>query len=51
MRASIQSGLSVSIVLKKDQRTDRLTNDIVRGILTKSPTHPLVASPTARLAA
>ncbi|MFZ2633659.1 MAG: YwbE family protein [Desulfosalsimonadaceae bacterium] len=28
------------IVLKKDQKTDKLTQGIVKDILTKSPTHP-----------
>ncbi|RTZ99067.1 MAG: YwbE family protein [Deltaproteobacteria bacterium] len=39
-RADIQAGLNVSIVLKKDQRTGKLTGGIVRDILTRSPTHP-----------
>ncbi|MDA8085052.1 MAG: YwbE family protein [Nitrospiraceae bacterium] len=39
-RADIRPGLHVSIVLKKDQQTGRLTEGIVRDILTKSPTHP-----------
>ncbi|NTU41992.1 MAG: YwbE family protein [Nitrospirales bacterium] len=39
-RADIRPGLAVSIVLKEDQRTGRLTEGIVRDILTKSPTHP-----------
>ncbi len=39
-RADIQSGLEVSIVLKKDQRTGKLTKGIIRDILTKSPQHP-----------
>ena len=39
-RADIQTGLKVSIVLKQDQRTGRLTEGIVRDILTKSATHP-----------
>ncbi|MFA5354036.1 MAG: YwbE family protein [Thermodesulfovibrionales bacterium] len=39
-RADIRPGLAVSIVLKQDQRTGRLTEGIVRDILTKSPTHP-----------
>ncbi|MCJ7618207.1 MAG: YwbE family protein, partial [Desulfobacterales bacterium] len=33
-------GLKVSIVLKQDQRTGKLTEGIVRDILTKSTTHP-----------
>ncbi len=39
-RADIRSGLRVFIVLKKDQRTGKLTEGIVKDILTKSPTHP-----------
>ena len=39
-RKDIKPGLSVSIVLKKDQRTGKLTQGIVKDILTKSPTHP-----------
>ena len=40
MRSDIRPGLRVSIVLKQDQRTGKLTQGIVRDILTKSPTHP-----------
>lgn len=39
-RADIKSGLNVKIVLKQDQRSGRLTEGIVKDILTKSPTHP-----------
>jgi len=39
-RAGIKSGLKVLIVLKKDQRSGKLTEGIVKEILTKSPTHP-----------
>ncbi len=39
-RADVRSGLRVSIVLKQDQRTGKLTEGIVKDILTKSPTHP-----------
>lgn len=39
-RCDIRPGLPVSIVVKKDQRTGRLTEGIVKDILTKSPTHP-----------
>ncbi len=38
-RADILAGQNVSIVLKQDQRTGKLTQGIVRDILTKSPTH------------
>jgi uncharacterized repeat protein (TIGR03833 family) len=32
--------LHVSIVLKKDQHTGKLTKGIVKNILTNSPSHP-----------
>jgi uncharacterized repeat protein (TIGR03833 family) len=39
-RSDIRPGLRVSIVLKKDQRTGKLTEGIVKDILTNSPSHP-----------
>ena len=39
-RVNIKSGLRVSIVLKPDQRSRKLTEGIVKDILTKSPVHP-----------
>jgi uncharacterized repeat protein (TIGR03833 family) len=39
-RGDIKSGVKVFIVLKKDQRSGKLTEGIVKDILTKSPTHP-----------
>lgn len=39
-RKDIRPGLQVSIVLKQDQRTGKLTQGVVKDILTKSPTHP-----------
>ena len=39
-RADITTGLTVSIVLKQDQRSGKLTQGVVRDILTKSATHP-----------
>ena len=39
-RADIKPGANVHIVLKKDQRTGKLTQGIVKHILTKSPRHP-----------
>ena len=39
-REHIQAGMHVCIVLKKDQRSGKLTEGIVKDILTKSPTHP-----------
>ncbi len=38
-RVNIRPGLRVSIVLKEDQRSGKLTEGIVRDILTKSPSH------------
>jgi len=40
VRANIRPGLRVRIVLKQDQTTGKLTEGIVRDILTNSPTHP-----------
>jgi uncharacterized repeat protein (TIGR03833 family) len=39
-RVKIMPGLHVRIVLKKDQRSGKLTEGIVKNILTKSATHP-----------
>lgn len=39
-RADIRSGITVSIVLKQDQRSGKLTEGIVKDILTKSAVHP-----------
>jgi uncharacterized repeat protein (TIGR03833 family) len=39
-RADIKPGMTVLIVLKKDQATGKLTKGIVKDILTKSPAHP-----------
>ncbi len=39
-RADLHAGLKVSIVLKQDQRSGKLTEGVVRDILTKSKTHP-----------
>jgi uncharacterized repeat protein (TIGR03833 family) len=39
-RADIRPGEAVYIVLKQDQRSGKLTEGIVKDILTKSPTHP-----------
>ena len=38
--ASVKRGLRVRIVLKQDQATGRLTEGIVKDILTRSYTHP-----------
>jgi uncharacterized repeat protein (TIGR03833 family) len=39
-RSSIKTGIKVAIVLKNDQRTGKLTEGIVKDILTNSPAHP-----------
>jgi len=39
-RVKIKSGQCVLIILKKDQRSGKLTEGIVKDVLTKSPTHP-----------
>lgn len=38
-RADIHRGLAVVIVLKKDQRSGKLTCGIVKDILTSAPSH------------
>lgn len=39
-RTNITKGLKVKIVLKADQRSGKLTEGIVKDILTNSPIHP-----------
>jgi uncharacterized repeat protein (TIGR03833 family) len=39
-RKDVLPGITVDIVLKKDQKTGKLTRGIVKDILTKSSTHP-----------
>jgi len=39
-RINIKSGLKVNIVLKQDQRSGKLTEGIVKDLLTNSATHP-----------
>ena len=39
-RADIQPGIEVAIVLKQDQRSGKLTEGVVKDILTNSPNHP-----------
>ena len=38
-RADIHPGTKVNIILKKDQRTGRLTTGIVEALLTSAPYH------------
>lgn len=39
-RTDIRQGITVEVVLKKDQRTGKRTRGIVKEILTNSPSHP-----------
>ncbi|KJS73471.1 MAG: hypothetical protein JL56_10140 [Desulfotomaculum sp. BICA1-6] len=39
-RANIYAGLTVDIILKRDQRTGERTRGVVKDILTKSANHP-----------
>ena len=39
-RRAVRPGLTVDIVLKKDQRAGTLTRGVVKDILTKSAHHP-----------
>ena len=39
-RSDIKPGMKVSIVLNQDQRSGKLTNGVVKDILTNSHTHP-----------
>jgi len=39
-RSEIKPGTRVQVVQKKDQRSGKLTEGIVKNILTKSATHP-----------
>lgn len=40
IRGNIKAGLNVGIVLKQDQKTGKITQGIVKRILTNSSTHP-----------
>ena len=40
VRRNIHLGDTVDIVMKRDQRTGKLTRGFVKDILTNSPTHP-----------
>lgn len=39
-RKDVTPGAEVDIVLKKDQRSGKLTRGIVKDLLTNSPSHP-----------
>lgn len=40
LRSNISTGTKVAIVLKQDQRSGKLTEGVVKDILTNSPKHP-----------
>jgi len=40
VRADIKPGMRVMVVKKEDQRSGKLTEGIVKDVLTNSPTHP-----------
>jgi len=40
VRADIKRGTRVKVVQKQDQRSEKLTEGIVKDVLTKSATHP-----------
>lgn len=40
IRANIKPGIKVKVVKKEDQRTGKLTEGVVKDLLTKSPKHP-----------
>lgn len=40
IRADIKPGMRVQVVQKKDQRSGRLTEGVVKDVLTNSPLHP-----------
>jgi uncharacterized repeat protein (TIGR03833 family) len=39
-RENIKPGAQVRVVMKQDQRSGKLTEGVVKDILTNSPTHP-----------
>lgn len=39
-KLNIKQGLTVKIVLKQDQKSGKLTEGVVKDILTNSPSHP-----------
>lgn len=40
IRANIYPGLRVQVVQKQDQRSGRLTEGVVKDLLTSAPSHP-----------
>ena len=39
-RADVKTGMRVKVIMKEDQSSGKLTEGIVKDILTKSPKHP-----------
>lgn len=39
-RANIKPGIEVGVVQKQDQRSGKITEGVVKDILTKAPSHP-----------
>jgi len=39
-RVNIKLGMKVAIVLKADQQSGKLTEGVIKDIMTNSPTHP-----------
>jgi uncharacterized repeat protein (TIGR03833 family) len=39
IRTNIKQGMIIGVVLKKDQRTGKITKDVAKRILTNSSTH------------
>jgi uncharacterized repeat protein (TIGR03833 family) len=39
-RADVKIGMHVKVIMKEDQRTGKLTEGIIKDILTKSTKHP-----------
>jgi uncharacterized repeat protein (TIGR03833 family) len=39
-RTDVKTGMHVKVIMKEEQRTGKLTEGIVKDILTKSPKHP-----------
>ncbi len=39
-RVNIKLGMTVAIILKADQQSGKLTEGVVKDIMTNSPTHP-----------
>jgi uncharacterized repeat protein (TIGR03833 family) len=40
IRSDVKIGIQVKIIMKENQRTEELTEGVVKDILTKSPKHP-----------